>query len=390
MEQIFPENWAVVHLGLIFSVTLAQMLVVYVLSDSSNPPAGLGLFTVYFMTALLGWIAFTLQQSASTPMAVDVPAVAAILNSYILFLAAGQRAGIPMGRVVLGIVCLIGGLSAFFLNSGQLFVTQTALAALFFTAAGIVSGIRCLREKNIGDLIIASAAMMMLAGTPIALGLVISGEAGNLGQVIAFGVHSWAYILVAVGFLASVLIEYQQHLSHLATEDPLTRLLNRRGLEDALRISMAQASRHDLPTAAIVIDIDHFKQVNDSFGHDTGDQVIRRVGAMIERLCRASDVVACTGGEEFLVILPNTGQAAARTLAERICSAIGERPMLVDQQRIPITISLGVAATSGEVNLDTLTQEADQAMYLAKRSGRNRVASVASSTVHLSSAGTGN
>ena len=389
MEQIFPENWAVVHLGLIFSVTLAQMLVVYVLSDSSNPPAGLGLFTVYFMAALLGWIAFTLQQSAATPMAVDVPAVAAILNSYILFMASGQRAGIRTGRVLLGMVCLVGCLSAFFLNSRQLFVTQTALAALFFTAAGAVSALRCLREKNVGDLIIAVAALMMLIGTPIALAVVIGTGDGNLGQVIAFGVHSWAYVLVAVGFLASVLIEYQQHLSHLATEDPLTRLLNRRGLDDALRISLAHASRQNLSTAAIVIDIDHFKQVNDSFGHETGDQVIRRVGAMIERLCRASDVVARTGGEEYLVILPDTDQAAARFLAERICKAIGERPLLVDQQRIPVTISLGVAAASGNVDLDGLTQEADQAMYLAKRSGRNRVASVESSTVHLSSAGSG-
>ncbi|TDG12090.1 GGDEF domain-containing protein [Seongchinamella unica] len=384
MEQIFPENWAVLHLGLIFAVTLAQMLVVYVLSDSSNPPAGLGLFTVYFMAALLGWIAFTLQQGASTPLAVDVPAVAAILNSYILFIAAGQRAAIHAGRVLLGLACLLGCLSAFFLGTGQLFVTQVLLATVFFVAAGVVSAVRCVQEKNVGDLIIAVAAVIMFIGTSLSMYQFIGLDNRLLGQVIAFGAHSWAYVLVAVGFLASVLIEYQQHLSHLATEDPLTRLLNRRGLEDAMRVSMAHASRHDLPTAAIVIDVDHFKQVNDSFGHDTGDQVIRRVAAMIERMCRASDVLARTGGEEFLVILTDTDQVAARSLAERICHAIGERPLLVDQQRIPVTVSLGVAATVGEVDLDALTQEADQAMYLAKRSGRNRVASVESAPVHLS------
>ena len=388
MEQLFPQNWAVLHLGLIFSVTLAQMLVVYVLSDSSNPPPGLGLFTVYFMAALLGWIAFTLQHSASTPMAVDVPAVAAILNSYILFMAAGQRAGIHSGRLLLGAICLLGCLSAFFLDSRQLFFTQATLAALFFAATGFLCGLRSLSEKNVGDMIIAYAALLMVVGTPVALYQILQGNQG-LGQVIAFGVHSCAYVLVAVGFLASVLIEYQQHLSHLATEDPLTRLLNRRGLEDALRISIAHASRHDLPTAAIVVDIDHFKQVNDSFGHETGDQVIRLVAAMIEKMCRSSDVVARTGGEEFLIILPDTDQASARVLAERICAAVGERPLIIDQQRIPVTISLGVAATFGDVDLDELTQEADQAMYLAKRSGRNRVASVENAPVHLSSTGTG-
>ena len=389
MEQIFPENWAVLHLGLIFSVTLAQMLVVYVLSDSSNPPAGLGLFTVYFMAALLGWIAFTLQEGAATPLGVDVPAFAAILNSYLLFIAAGQRAGVYQGRVFLGLICLFGCLSIFFLPARQMFATQAALSTLFFAAAGILSARRSLREKNIGDMIIAYAALIMVVGIPIALYQLTTQEDSTLGQTIAFGAHSWAYVLVAVGFLASVLIEYQQHLSHLATEDPLTRLLNRRGLEDALRVSMANASRRGLVTSAIMIDIDHFKKVNDSFGHETGDSVIRLVAGMIERMCRGSDAVARTGGEEFLVILPDTDPASARILAERICSAVGEFPLMVEQQRIPVTVSLGVASATGELDLEELVQEADQAMYLAKRGGRNRVASVENKPVHLSNTGTG-
>ena len=105
MEQIAPENWAILHLGIVFAVTLAQMLIVYVLSDSSNPPAGLGLFTVYFMAALLGWIAVTLQTTTNTPLVIDVPSVAAILNSYILFLAAGQRGLLHRGRLTLGVLC---------------------------------------------------------------------------------------------------------------------------------------------------------------------------------------------------------------------------------------------------------------------------------------------
>lgn len=133
-----------------------------------------------------------------------------------------------------------------------------------------------------------------------------------------------------------------------------------------------------------MIDIDYFKRVNDSFGHETGDHVIQLVASMIERLCRESDVVARTGGEEFLIILADTDSASARILAERVRQAVGERPLVVDQHRIPVTISLGVASASGEFNLDELSQEADQAMYLAKRGGRNRVASVENKPVHLS------
>lgn len=97
MEQILPDNWAFMLFALIFSITCAQMLVVYVLADSSKPPAGLGLYTVFFMASLLGWIALTLQQYADLQMAVNVPAVMIILNSYILFMAAGQRAGLSRG-----------------------------------------------------------------------------------------------------------------------------------------------------------------------------------------------------------------------------------------------------------------------------------------------------
>jgi diguanylate cyclase (GGDEF)-like protein len=386
MEQILPGNWAFMLFGLIFSITCAQMLVVYVLADSSKPPAGLGLFTVYFMASLLGWIALTLQQNADLQMAVNVPSVMLILNSYILFMAAGQRAGIVRGRMILGATCLVACLCEFFLPPGQMFAVQGVAVAIFFAGTGLTCGWRSWRYRNIGDAIIAYAALMMTLGMPVAIYYFIAAGNPARGDAIAFGVHSAAYALVAIGFLASVLIEYQQHLSNLATLDPLTRLLNRRGLEDALQVSMAQAARRGLPTSAIMVDIDHFKQVNDSFGHEVGDHVLRQVAEIISRMSRSSDVVARTGGEEFLLVLPETELDAARLLAERIREAIGQRPLLVDSQRIPVTVSLGVACIVGHINLDDLSQEADRAMYLAKRGGRNRVASVEHKPVHLTTA----
>lgn len=376
MEQILPESWAIMHYGLILSLTCAQMMVVYSLSDSSNPPAGLGLFTVYFMAALLGWIAFTLQQGATAAVGIDVPSVAAIINSFILFLACGQRAQKLRGRYTLAFLCLIASLSAFFLPGAQMFIIQALASGLFFGCAGILCAWRAWRYRNIGDAIIAFAAGMMIIGMPLSAYQALVADEVLQAQTIAFGVHSSAYVLVAMGFLASVLIEYQRHLSHLATEDPLTRLLNRRGLGDALHVSLAAAARHGYTTSAIMVDIDHFKQVNDSFGHDTGDHVIQLVARILTRMCRSSDVVARTGGEEFLLVLPNTDLAAAKSLAERIRVSIGEFPLLVDQQRIQITASLGVSCASGQADLDLLYQEADRAMYLAKRGGRNRVASV--------------
>lgn len=385
MDQIYPDNWAFIFFGLIFSITCAQMLVVYVLADSSKPPAGLGLYTVYFMASLLAWIAQTLQKNTGIQMDVNVPSVMIILNSYILFIAAGQRASNVRGRISLGAICLAACLCVFFLPPKQMFVVQNGAMTLLFTATGLVCGWRGWRYRNIGDTIIAYAALTMVISLPIAIYYFLDVDEQR-GQVIAFGVHSVAYALIAIGFLASVVIEYQQHLSNLATLDPLTRLLNRRGMEDALQISMAQASRRGTPTSAIMVDIDHFKGVNDSFGHEVGDHVLRQVAEVLGRLCRSSDVVARTGGEEFLLILPETELDSARILAERIRAAIGERPLLVDFQRIGVTVSLGVACMVGGVNMDELSQEANRALYLAKRGGRNRVASVEHKPVHHTTA----
>ncbi|MEP5321314.1 hypothetical protein, partial [Marinobacter alexandrii] len=217
MEQIFPENWAYMHYGLILSLTCAQMLVVYFLSDSSNPPAGLGLFTVYFMAALLGWIAFALREGSSTTLAIDVPSVAAIVNAYILFLATGQRAGLKGGRYILGVICLLAGLSVFFLRPQDTFVVHTASTALFFAGVSIVSGWRAITHNNIGDGMIAVSGILIVVGTPLACyQLLASGNPAG-AQALAFGLYGAAYALVAIGFLASVLLEYQQHLSHLAT-----------------------------------------------------------------------------------------------------------------------------------------------------------------------------
>lgn len=385
MEQIFPENWAFMHFGLIFSITCAQMLIVYVLSDSSNPPAGLGLFTVYFMAAMLGWIAVTLRFGEDTPMTVDVPAAANIINSYILFLAAGNRAGLVGGRIILGLLCLASFLAIFFLPPTHIFTVQSAAATLFHGGVSILCARRAWKQKNVGDAIIAYAALMTAVGLPAALFEFHAIRDPGTAQAIAFGLQSATYALIAIGFLASVLIEYQQHLSRQATEDPLTGLLNRRGLRQALQISLAQAARHGSPTSAIMIDVDLFKQINDSFGHETGDRVIQQISRLLERISRATDVVARSGGDEFLLVLPDTDMDAARLLAERIRSAVGARPMLVDNQRIHVTLSLGIATSTGDVDLDKLSQDADRALYLAKSSGRDRVNSVDRRPVRLSS-----
>lgn len=383
MELIDPSSWAVMLLTLILLITCVQMVVVYALSGASNPTPGLGLYTVYFMAALLGWLAFTLQQAADIPMAVDVPSVASILNSYILFMAAGARAEDTRGRLVFGALCLGACLTVFFLTPQRMFVVQSATAAVFFAGVAVLCLRRAQNKDNIGDRISGLAALIMVIGMPIALYPWLVDSNYVQARTLGVGVHSTAYVMIVLGFLASVLIEYQQHLSHLATVDPLTRLLNRRGIESALQVTFAQSARQQLFTSAIVLDIDRLKEVNDNFGQEIGDQVVRQTAQFLQRMSRGSDVLARTGGDEYLMVLPDTSLDAARGLAERIRAGVCERPFVVNQQRIAVTVSLGVAGVLGHVDLDRLSSEATRAVNLAKQGGSNRVASVENKPIHM-------
>jgi diguanylate cyclase (GGDEF)-like protein len=385
MEAIELKDWALIHFGLIFAVTTALMLVVYVLTDANNPTPGLGLYTIYFMVALLGWIAYTLKQVSQIPMTLDVPAVATILNSYILSLAAAQRADRTGGRYILGALCVAACLTVFFLPYKQMFLVQITTTGIFFifTCAHMVN--RCIAQKNVGDGVTAAAAFIMFASVTIALYQILVANNRPAGEAIAFGAQSTTFVLVAIGFLASVIVDYHRTLAQLITHDPLTRLLNRRGLERALQVTLAQAARQQQPISGILVDIDQFRDINDNFGHDVGDQVIKRVADILLQMCRSSDVLGRTDGEEFFLVLPLIDLEGARILAERIREKISEHPLIVDSHRVPTSVSIGVAYCVGDETLDKLSQDADRAMHLAKRGGKNQVASVESKPIHLSS-----
>lgn len=166
------------------------------------------------------------------------------------------------------------------------------------------------------------------------------------------------------------LLEYTQRL---ALTDALTGLPNRRAGMEALQRALAASVRHGHPLSVCLIDIDHFKRINDVYGHSAGDATLRHVATVLRRCIRRSDVAVRWGGEEFLVIASCTPLLGARVMAERIRTALALTPVILeDGRRVEVTASLGVAMHHGE-DLHTLLDRADQALYSAKRSGRNRV-----------------
>lgn len=157
--------------------------------------------------------------------------------------------------------------------------------------------------------------------------------------------------------------------------DSLTRLWNRRGGMDLLNAAMHEAAKFDHTLGLCLADIDHFKQVNDQFGHPVGDQVLRKVASTIVATVRPQDVVCRYGGEEFLVVVRDVDAKACFTIANRICSNIREMPIRTREATVPTTVSIGIAMRDkgDAVSTEELISMADTALYTSKKNGRNRV-----------------
>ena len=163
-------------------------------------------------------------------------------------------------------------------------------------------------------------------------------------------------------------------LEHEAWIDPLTQLQNRRAFDRAALLAMNDNAARAAACSLIMIDIDHFKAINDRWGHDKGDDVLAMVAAIIRKNVRSTDVVVRYGGEEIALLLVNTHQPVAQHLAERIRSEIEVTEFGVASQPIAVTISAGVASLDdGHRSIEALLQAADKALYAAKAHGRNRV-----------------
>ena len=162
-------------------------------------------------------------------------------------------------------------------------------------------------------------------------------------------------------------------LSELSIRDSLTGLHNRRFLDDVLPHEIARAQRYDRPLSLMICDIDAFKRINDRFAHALGDEVLRRIGRILEENTREADMVARYGGEEFVVVFPELDLAAAVSAAEKLRRAVMNHPWHELHEGVAVTVSCGVAELVAAENRDALLQSADKELYRAKRSGRNRV-----------------
>jgi diguanylate cyclase (GGDEF)-like protein len=244
---------------------------------------------------------------------------------------------------------------------------------------------------RLGDFFVSigvSRAVTLIAVICLALSLTIT-----IAVTAAFGIRAAPYWIAALvtatlaplltGTLHSLLLVrllYDLHVSRarvqkLALRDELTGLVNRHHFRERAAAALEAGGTGDLPMSVILLDVDHFKDVNDTFGHAVGDLALKGIAAACAAIARPSDVLARYGGEEFALLLPMTDLRGAVLVAEQMRQAVAARPIdRGDGQYLHATVSVGITSREGSSgSLDTLLESADRALYHAKRTGRDRI-----------------
>ncbi|MGA9334259.1 MAG: GGDEF domain-containing protein [Rudaea sp.] len=228
---------------------------------------------------------------------------------------------------------------------------------------------------------LTASAFLVLAGVLVARimyeglrrhGLDTALEATTM-QTAVFGFAAFFPTIATLGFVLMCGARLNEELERQATIDGLTGISNRRTLDHLAAHAIALAHRHKRPLSVLLIDADHFKHINDAHGHAAGDEALVTLAGTLQCALRAEDLFGRLGGEEFVAVLPETEEVAARTSAERLRVAVEHIEYGAQRRLIPLRVSIGVAVIEDGDDFAAILRRADQAMYAAKRSGRNRV-----------------
>lgn len=224
--------------------------------------------------------------------------------------------------------------------------------------------------------VLAMAVSMLI--TILALWLVGQTEQHHFRLALTISVIVPLIVAAPVAYAGFTLllkvVESKRRIEKLSRTDELTNLYNRRYFMELARRELALGARYGTPVAMLMLDMDDFKRVNNSFGHKAGDEVLLACAHIVEGTIRLTDIIGRYGGDEFLVLAPNTDSAGAGELAERIRLAFAKTPILAAEQAVHLTVSIGAVSAEGRASsMDELLQAADHALYQAKHQGRNRI-----------------
>jgi diguanylate cyclase (GGDEF)-like protein len=257
---------------------------------------------------------------------------------------------------------------------------KSETAFFVFVALVLAAGLLIFRSYDLLQEIVDPGRLAEQAGHVQLLGNLLFATGVLLSTALFFGIF-FIYPLIRIQAreenklraMTESLSARSETLEHAALTDGLTGTQNRRYFDDALREYLAEFRRIDKPVGLMVLDLDHFKTVNDNHGHDVGDQVLREVASCLKDMTRYHDVVARLGGEEFAIVAPNMDEDLLMKFAERIRKAISNLAIVAGNVRLKVTTSVGIAVWDRKETAEDFYRRADKMLYEAKRLGRNRV-----------------
>lgn len=254
----------------------------------------------------------------------------------------------------------------------EVLIMYIVYTLILFGILVYISMRRAVEEKNNGYYIFSFAFILVFLSSFFMI-TAISDNDMTLAYTMTTIGNNAGFALVIIGFLSLTLITEHKKLALLAIEDTLTGMNNRRGLQIMLDSIIPLANRNSKCLSVIAIDIDFFKKVNDTYGHDGGDIVLQEFSKLIKQTHRKSDISCRFGGEEFVLVLPDTNKEGAQKMAEKLRTKTENYVIDIEDENIHITASFGVATRCSDIDIDAMMKDADKALYNAKFSGRNRV-----------------
>ncbi|HQN64455.1 MAG TPA: GGDEF domain-containing protein [Methylophilus sp.] len=346
---------------------------------------GPGYWSVGNLVVGLGMILVLIQLDSSKVL--FLPGMALIGTGLSLYINGIQAFTnrIPDHRIPVLVFVLLLGMDAYYMLVQHDVRTMVVLDSAVFALVYLLCA-RLTTSKDdglLGTLFWIASSLFLISALVMAARamLALNADASVFQSLASWSVNANVFLLGAVIqffisglFLLMLSYRLTQNMASIALMDGLTGVVNRRGLEDAAHKMQGICKRINLSMTVMMIDIDHFKKVNDQYGHLVGDDMLRHLAKTITGILRSGDVLGRYGGEEFCVCLPNTTEQDAVGLAERIRIGVENAPLLDRRHKIHVTVSIGVA-DSVRVGYDfkALVHAADNALYQAKNAGRNRV-----------------
>ena len=357
---------------LIFSSISAFLFVIRSLRNIDLAIDSIRLYNLYFVLGLIGWIALGSKDAALIELNLSLVTLFYIVCSFILFLAVAECNKLTRISILASLIHIVILFASQILTDDISRILFISIYAFFiYSVIAYISIQHSTHENNAGRHIIGIAATIVVIAVPFQIYALTSLKDISLAYGIMLVTNSTGFMLVGIGFLTSILINEHNQLTLLSLKDPLTGLLNRRGMDYTLSVSIGSAERLNKNMSAIAIDLDFFKKVNDEFGHYGGDLVLRKFSQILVTQSRPSDVCCRLGGEEFIIILTETRGNEAKVYAERIRLAVEKMRIPFNGKNITLTASFGIANQQGNINLDKLLKDADEALYVSKNNGRN-------------------